>query len=76
MCIRDRLGAVNRLLRLQDHDNPTKQDVQQVKGEIVQGLAIILQQGNDLSYRLKTEKGQTQRGLSVEIRERLRQEWS
>ncbi len=72
----DQLGAVNRLLRLQDHDNPTKQDVQQVKGEIVQGLAIILQQGNDLSYRLKTEKGQTQRGLSVEIRERLRQGWS
>lgn len=69
------LGAVNRLITLENHEQPTEKDLYQMREEIRQGIAFSRAHGNTLSYRLETENAGTWRALSIQIRRMMKEEW-
>lgn len=69
------LGAVNSLLKLSNHDNPSKEDIDKIKAEIAKGIGISRENGNTLKYRLDTENAAIYRKLSTKVRERLKELW-
>lgn len=70
------LGAVNQLLQLQNHNEPTKEDIEVMKHCICQGVEFSKAHNNQLSYRLETDNGKKYRGASIDVRRRLYKQWN
>lgn len=69
------LGAVNRLLKLEDHDHPSKNDVRVLKDAVLDGIRFSLEHGCSLDYRLETDSARNDRKLSINVRRRMAEEW-
>lgn len=70
------LGAVNILLKFEDHDHPTTEDTQVLVEKILNGVQCSRKGNNELNYRLNTENARIYRALSIEVRKRMAQEWT
>lgn len=69
------LGALNCLLKVSDHDAPSKEDIDIVLGEFKKGIRESRNRSNLLSYRLETENAKIHRLLSIKVREKLKELW-
>lgn len=69
------LGALNCLLKLSDHDFPSKEDIDIVLGELEKGIRESRNRSNLLSYRLESENAKIYRGSSIKVREKLKELW-
>ena len=69
------LGAVCRLLKLGNHDAPSKEDAEAMKAAILEGIGRSEENGNTLAYRLKTPNASVYRALSIQVREQMAKEW-
>jgi len=69
------LGALNSLLKVSNHDVPSKEDIDKIKDEIAKGISVSRENGNTLKYRLETDNARIYRKLSTEVRQRLKELW-
>jgi malonate decarboxylase beta subunit len=69
------LGALNCLLKVSDHEVPTKEDIDIVLGELEKGIRESRNRSNLLSYRLETENAKIYRVHSIKVREKLKELW-
>lgn len=69
------LGALNHLIKVNNHDAPVKEDINIIKAELIKGIKTSRENRNTLKYRLKTENARVYRKLSIEVREKLKEKW-
>jgi len=69
------LGALNHLIKVNNHDAPLNEDINLIKAELIKGIKTSRENGNTLKYRLKTENAIIYRALSIEVREKLKELW-
>lgn len=69
------LGAVNALLKFEDHDHPTEENINVMKKKILEGIRFSEENGCRLDYRLKTPNGTVYRALSIRVRNLMAEEW-
>lgn len=69
------LGAVNRLVKVSNHDTPTKEDSDTIKDEIIKGIEISRENGNTLNYRLDSDNAKIYRQLTIAVKQRLKELW-
>ena len=72
-----RLGALHRLLKGVEADEPDESDVGKVRDALTEAISSARQDGaTDLSGRLDSPEARQHRGASLRVRERLAEEWS
>jgi malonate decarboxylase beta subunit len=72
-----RLGALHHLIEGVDADEPDAEDVDTVRDALAGAIASARCDGaNDLSGRLASPEARRHRAASLQVRERLAQEWS
>lgn len=69
------LGLVDRLIEKVDADDPTPADVERVRGELIEAVQDIRQNGSGLARRLKNDAARHARAASIDVRRRLAEQW-
>jgi malonate decarboxylase beta subunit len=70
------LGAINRLLKMNDADEPSAQSVEEVRSEILQAIRRARADAKSPRARLDSPAAQESRTMSREVRRRLESQWS
>jgi malonate decarboxylase beta subunit len=70
------LGGINRLLKMNDADEPSAQAVEDVRGEILQAIRRARADAKSPQGRLDSPAAQESRTMSREVRIRLESQWS
>jgi malonate decarboxylase beta subunit len=71
----NKLGALNSLLKVSNHEAPLKEDIDIIKAEFIKGISASRENGNTLKYRLETENAKVYRTLSIQVRKKLKELW-
>ena len=75
--IRDyaKLGLLHKLLHVDNPENPTQQEIQEVKGELVSAIKDARKSPVDLRNRLESKGALEMRKASLRVRSLLAQQW-
>jgi len=70
------LGSLYNLVEGINPDNPSMDDINNIKAILVDAIKAAKETPYDLSDRLKTKQAAVGRAFSIKVRERLKEEWS
>jgi biotin-independent malonate decarboxylase gamma subunit len=71
-----RLGSLHRLVEGVDADAPDAADVATVRGALAEAIVSARHSSADLSSRLASPEARQHRAATVQVRERLTEEWN
>jgi malonate decarboxylase beta subunit len=70
------LGGVDRLLRVENPDNPDDESVNQVRAEIMAAIQRARTDAKEPKARLETRESETSRKMAREVRREIAAQWS
>ncbi len=71
-----KLGTLYKLLEIKNPGNPGREEVEEVRRELIDAVADARKGARDLSNRLDSEGGKIFRKASIEVREKLTEQWN